>query len=37
MVIRDVDGAAVAACVDCMYSGSIALSGATVSAVIKAA
>eukprot|EP01047_Picozoa_sp_COSAG01_P032685 COSAG01_NODE_2374_length_7803_cov_5.861241_9_plen_506_part_00 len=37
MVIRDVDGAAVAACVDCMYSGSIALSGATVSAVIQAA
>eukprot|EP01047_Picozoa_sp_COSAG01_P022080 COSAG01_NODE_1301_length_10829_cov_20.185182_4_plen_526_part_00 len=37
VVIRDVDGAAVAACVDCMYSGSIALSGATVSAVIKAA
>jgi hypothetical protein len=37
VVIRDVDGAAVAACVDCMYSGAIALSGGTVCAVIKAA
>jgi hypothetical protein len=36
IVIRDVDGAAVAACVDAMYSGTIALTGATVCAVIKA-
>eukprot|EP01047_Picozoa_sp_COSAG01_P002570 COSAG01_NODE_68_length_28978_cov_182.027777_31_plen_523_part_00 len=36
VVIRGVDGAAVAACVDCMYSGSIALTGATVCAVIHA-
>jgi hypothetical protein len=36
VVIRDVDGAALAACVDCMYSGTIALTGATVCAVIKA-
>jgi hypothetical protein len=37
VVIRGVDGAAVTACVDCMYSGSIALTGANVSAVIRAA
>ena len=37
VAIHDVDGAAVVACVDCMYSGTIALSGATVCAVIKAA
>jgi hypothetical protein len=37
VVIRDVDGGAMAACVDSMYSGTIALTGATVCAVIKAA
>jgi hypothetical protein len=36
VAIHDVDGAAVAACVDSMYSGTIALTGVTVSAVIKA-
>jgi hypothetical protein len=35
--IRDVDGAAAAACVDCMYTGVIALTGATVCHVIRAA
>eukprot|EP01047_Picozoa_sp_COSAG01_P029033 COSAG01_NODE_1976_length_8750_cov_16.090625_10_plen_479_part_00 len=35
--IHSVDGEAVAACVDCMYSGAIALTGATVCAVLRAA
>jgi hypothetical protein len=37
VVIKDVDGAAVTACVDSMYSGTIALTGASVCAVIQAA
>jgi hypothetical protein len=35
--IHNVQGAAVAACVDCFYSGAIALTGATVCAVMQAA